>query len=82
VSKPRLTDDGRKVLAELHRQMPSNDGWMNAVDLQKAVDDVWPIRPTLDSLKRRGLIEWRGSYSQLHDRDWRLTEAGVEAVAS
>jgi hypothetical protein len=80
-TKPRLTEDGRKVLAKLDdNSSPENGGWMSAIDLQNALDELWPIRRTLDTLKRRGLIEWRGSYSQLHERDWRLTEAGEEVI--
>jgi hypothetical protein len=78
MTKIRLDEDQRKVLRYLNDFLPANDGWVHVVELQSAT--VWPIRPPLDSLYKRGLVEWRG-YRDLTTRDWRITDAGREAIS-
>lgn len=77
MAKIRLSADQRMILEEL-AEAPEEGGWVYVIYLQRAT--VWPIRPPLDSLARRRLVEWKGSRSDLTGRFWRITDAGREAL--
>jgi hypothetical protein len=77
--KPRLDEDQRKVLEYLNAAYLGGEGEMVRADrLQR--ETVWPIRPVVDSLKRRGLVDHDGERN-LVDRYWMITDAGREAIS-
>lgn len=76
---PRLDDDQRCVLEYLAQRpaYPDDGAYVDVVTLQRAT--VWPIRPALDSLRRRQLVSFIGG-QDLTTRSWRITDAGREAL--
>ena len=72
--KPRIDDDHREVLQAL---ADAQHG-LNGLSIQRACK-AWPIRPAIDSLTRRGLIDHDG-YREVAYRQYQITDAGREAL--
>lgn len=77
--KPRLDLEQHRVLTYLASCTNETGGaYVKAVTIQR-VADAWPIRPVLDNLKRRGLVDHDGARDLL-ERYWTITDAGREAL--
>jgi hypothetical protein len=73
--KPRL-DKGQREILEALFKAPNG---LSGVEIQRRCDE-WPIRPSLDNVVRRGLVEHDG-YRFVTDRQHKITDAGREAIA-
>jgi hypothetical protein len=73
--KPRL-DKGQREVLEALAEAPNG---LSGIGIQQRCDE-WPIRPSIDSAARRGLIEHDG-YREVAYRQYKITDAGREAIA-
>jgi hypothetical protein len=76
----RLDDEQRKILRVLLKARSDGEGELVRVgELQRQSGVLW-IRSSLESLKRRGLVDHDGGLP-LEARYWKITDAGAEAIS-
>jgi hypothetical protein len=73
--KSKLDKDHREVLEAL----AAAPNGLNGLSIQGACES-WPIRPAIDSLTRRKLIDHDGYHFVPH-RQYKITDAGREALS-
>jgi hypothetical protein len=73
--KQRL-DKGQREVLEALAKAPHG---LSGVEIQRRCEE-WPIRPSLDSVVRRGLVDHDG-YRFVTDRQHTITDAGREAIS-